>query len=118
MHCFLNTLSAITLSFIFLGNPANADQKRWVLIWATHVKSSQINMMNIHQHGDSYGSLNACHDALRKNAFYQKEHNDNEFFENIKVWFITPERLIASVEDKNGPFDNFHQLSCIEIKMD
>jgi len=109
---------SVALLFVFLATDVYAEQKRWILLWATHYQSNQLNLINIHQQGASYQTLNECHDALRKNAFYQKEHNDNEFFENIKVWFITPERLIASVEDKNGPFDNFHQLSCIEIKMD
>ena len=77
-----------------------------------------MNIINIHQQGTNYQTLSECHEALRKDAFYQKEQNDNEFFKNIEIKFISSERLIASVEDKNGPFDNFHQLSCIEIKRD
>jgi len=109
---------SVALLFVFLATDVYAEQKRWILLWATHYQSNQLNLINIHQQGASYQTLNECHEALREDAFYQKEHNDNWFFRDLEIKFINSERLVASVEYENGSFNNFLQSSCIEIKMD
>ena len=109
---------SVALLFVFSATDVYAEQKRWILLWATHYQSNQLNLINIHQQGASYQTLNECHEALREDAFYQKEHNDNWFFRDLEIKFINSERLVASVEYENGSFNNFLQSSCIEIKMD
>jgi len=109
---------SVALLFVFLATDVYAEQKRWILLWATHYQSNQLNLINIHQQGASYQTLNECHEALREDAFYQKEQNDNWFFRDLEIKFINSERLVASVEYENGSFNNFLQSSCIEIKMD
>ena len=109
---------SVALLFVFLATDVYAEQKRWILLWAEHYQSNQLNLINIHQQGASYQTLNECHEALREDAFYQKEHNDNWFFRDLEIKFINSERLVASVEYENGSFNNFLQSSCIEIKMD
>jgi len=109
---------SVALLFVFLATDVYAEQKRWILLWATHYQSNQLNLINIHQQGASYQTLNECHEALREDAFYQKEQNDNWFFRDLEINFINSERLVASVEYENGSFNNFLQSSCIEIKMD
>jgi len=109
---------SVALLFVFSATDVYAEQKRWILLWATHYQSNQLNLINIHQQGASYQTLNECHEALREDAFYQKEQNDNWFFRDLEIKFINSERLVASVEYENGSFNNFLQSSCIEIKMD
>jgi len=109
---------SVALLFVFLATDVYAEQKRWILLWATHYQSNQLNLINIHQQGASYQTLNECHEALREDAFYQKEQNDNWFFRDLEINFINSERIVASVEYENGSFNNFLQSSCIEIKMD
>lgn len=109
---------SVALLFIFLATDVYAEQKRWILLWATHYQSNQLNLINIHQQGASYQTLNECHEALREDAFYQKEQNDNWFFKDLEIKFINSERLIASVEYENGSLNNFLQSSCIEIKIE
>lgn len=109
---------SVALLFVFLATDVYAEQKRWILLWATHYQSNQLNLINIHQQGASYQTLNECHEALREDAFYQKEQNENWFFRDLEIKFINSERLVASVEYENGSFNNFLQSSCIEIKMD
>jgi len=109
---------SVALLFVFLATDVYAEQKRWILLWATHYQSNQLNLINIHQQGASYQTLNECHEALREDAFYQKEHNDNWFFRDLEIKFINSERLVASVEYENGSFNNFLQSSCIEIRIE
>jgi len=109
---------SVALLFVFLATDVYAEQKRWILLWAEHYQSNQLNLINIHQQGASYQTLNECHEALREDALYQKEQNDNWFFRDLEINFINSERLVASVEYENGSFNNFLQSSCIEIKMD
>jgi len=109
---------SVALLFVFLATDVYAEQKRWILLWATHYQSNQLNLINIHQQGASYQTLNECHEALREDAFYQKEQNDNWFFRDLEIKFINSERLVASVEYENGSFNNFLQSSCIEIRIE
>ena len=109
---------SVALLFVFLATDVYAEQKRWILLWAEHYQSNQLNLINIHQQGASYQTLNECHEALREDAFYQKEQNDNWFFRDLEINFINSERLVASVEYENGSFNNFLQSSCIEIRIE
>ena len=109
---------SVALLFVFLATDVYAEQKRWILLWAEHYQSNQLNLINIHQQGASYQTLNECHEALREDAFYQKEQNDNWFFRDLEIKFINSERLVASVEYENGSFNNFLQSSCIEIRIE
>lgn len=111
-------LISVGLLFVLLATNVHAESKRWILLWTEHHQSNQLNLINIHQQGASYQTLNECHDALREDAFYQKEENDNWFFKNIEIKFINPERLIASVKYENGTSNNFLQSSCIEIRIE
>ena len=90
------------------SSPALAEQKFWVLLWNTYFESSNSALINTSQTGRVFNTKEECHTELKKQAFWQKENNDNDYFKSLKIEFLSPDRLIARV---SGP-DIFSHLSC------
>ena len=106
----------IFLSSIFIfsinSSQALAEQKYWALLANSYF--ADLPLINTSQHGQIFNTKEDCHIGLKALAFWQKENNANDYFKDISIEFLTPDRLIARVSGQNS----FSQFSCVQLKLD
>ena len=107
---------SVFLSSIFIfsinSSQALAEQKYWALLSNSYFAGQPL--INTSQHGQIFNTKEDCHVGLTAHAFWQKENNDNDYFKDMSIEFLTPDRLVARVSGQNS----FSQLSCVQLKLD
>ena len=106
----ISILLASILTIAINSSSALAEQKYWVLLWNSYNES--VELINTLQNVQAFNTREECQSELKEQAFWQKENNDNDYFKNLKIEFLTPNRLVARVYG----LGEFSQLSCVFLR--